>query len=213
MPLLKVGLTGGIASGKSLASQYFSQSGVNIIDADKISKQLLSADSPLLKPIKLRFGENILDVYGQLKRDVLRQIVFNSKEDLDWLNQLIHPKVAETIEQKLSHYNKKADKGYIIIDIPLLINQTGNIPEHLSRFIDRILVIDTDVDNQINRICHRDKLSREDALKIINAQSSREQRLSLADDIVQNNGSPAELESKINILHNKYLKLASKSEK
>ncbi|MDH5434159.1 MAG: dephospho-CoA kinase, partial [Gammaproteobacteria bacterium] len=152
MPLLKVGLTGGIASGKSLASQYFSQSGVNIIDADKISKQLLSADSPLLKPIKLRFGENILDVYGQLKRDVLRQIVFNSKEDLDWLNQLIHPKVAETIEQKLSHYNKKADKGYIIIDIPLLINQTGNIPEHLSRFIDRILVIDTDVDNQINRI-------------------------------------------------------------
>ncbi len=206
MPCLRVGLTGGIASGKSTVSQFFSELSVPIIDADKIARDLLSKGSPLLENVKDKFGSNVFNSNGELNRKALGKIIFNSKMDLTWLNQLIHPKVNQQILEKL----KTINEPYTIIDIPLLIDQSGKIPDHLSSIVDRVLIVDINPEEQIKRVCLRDNISLKEAEAIISNQSTREQKLSLADDTIDNNGSLSQLESQVGLLHNQYLLLADK---
>lgn len=205
--MLKIGLTGGIASGKSRVSFYFSVLSAPIIDADKISRSLLEKNSPLLKPIKQKFGAAIFDNNNQLDRKALGKIVFNSPKDLEWLNQLMHPLINQQIKQQLT----KIDFPYVILDIPLLINQQGKISAHLKPMIDRILVVDIDPNIQIERLCARDNIDQEAALTIIKNQSSREQKLALADDTIDNNGNFLQLESQVQLLHNQYLLMAGET--
>lgn len=206
MNILKIGLTGGIASGKSEVSKMFNSLSVPIVDTDKIAKNLFKKNSPLLSDLKARFGKAIFK-NNNLDRKALGKIVFNSSEDLLWLNKLTHPLITKKIEKEL----KKLDSPYVIIDIPLLINKQGEIPSHLKPFIDLVLVVSVPIDIQVQRVCSRDKITKEHALAIINNQSSLEQKLDLADDVIDNTKTSEELESQVTLLHNKFLKIALNS--
>ncbi|MGX5201524.1 dephospho-CoA kinase [Aliikangiella sp. IMCC44632] len=198
---LKVGLTGGIASGKSTVCRIFSDLGAPIIDADKIAKSLFVKGSKHLAELKKRFGSQIFTASEELDRAKLREIVFNSKAELEWLNKLTHPLIAQQISNQLSIIKHP----YVIIDIPLLINLNGEIPQHLKSLIERVLVVDCTIENQISRVKKRDDISYNAAKAIIKSQSSRKQKLALADDVIENNGELSSLVSKVNTLHQYYL--------
>ncbi len=202
--LLKIGLTGGIASGKSEVSRLFVAKGIDVIDADKIARDLFSPQSPLLSELKQKFGKEIFLDDDTLDRKALGKIVFNSAKDLNWLNQLTHPLVTREIKKQLS----KVSSHYVVLDIPLLIDHSGSVPVHLAALVDRILVINVEPETQIQRICQRDNLKRTDAIAIIKNQSSTEQKMALADDIIDNDDSISALESGVTLLHNHYLNIA-----
>jgi dephospho-CoA kinase len=204
---LKVGLTGGIASGKSTVSNLFANLGVPIIDADKIAKSLFTKGSVHLKKLQEKFGDQILTSEAELNRKKLRKIIFNSKVDLAWLNNLTHPLIAQHIQSELS----ALESPYVIVDIPLLINLKGEVPQHLLPFVERILVVDTTLENQIKRVMERDSVSAVEAKAIIDSQSSREQKLALANDISENNEGLAHLTNKVKMLHQYYLSLTTPS--
>jgi len=203
-PQLKIGLTGGIASGKSAVSRCFASLGVPIIDADKIAKNLLLKGAPLLKALKQRFGNDIFTESDELDRKKLGAIVFNSPDDLEWLNQLTHPLVRKEIQSQLD----QVDDDYVIIDVPLLVDKNGKIPSYLRRLIDRVLVVSISNELQRERLCSRDQITQEQANSIISNQSTLAQKLQHADDIVDNNGSFEQLESQVTKLHNQYLELS-----
>jgi len=209
MKLLRIGLTGGIASGKSQVAQLFSEHSIEIIDADKIARNLFKPGEPILKSLKQKFGSTIFNSDSSINRKALGKIVFNSRDDLIWLNQLTHPLVSKEITRQLDLVKSK----YVILDIPLLIDKQGNIPIHLSNFIDRVLVIDVPLETQIRRLCQRDKISTEEALSIISNQSTLAQKLALADDIIDNHGHIDSLFTQVEQLHQQYSFLQSKESK
>ena len=205
MKLLRVGLTGGIASGKSQVAKIFAQKSIAIIDADKIARDLFKDGAPLLEDLKRKFGESIFHTNGALNRKALGMIVFNSPSDLQWLNDLTHPQVSREILSQLS----KVESPYVIIDIPLLVDKTGQIPNRLKSLLDRVLVVDLDSEQQIERLCLRDEISAEEAKQITANQSTRRQKLKYADDIIDNTGSINRLESQVSLLHNQYLEMSN----
>jgi len=205
MDLLKIALTGGIASGKSVVARLFANKGIAVIDADKIARALFAEDSPYLADLKRKFGDAIFLPNGQLDRKALGKIVFNSANDLTWLNNFTHPKVRIEITNQLA----QVTSPYVVIDIPLLVDQQGNIPSYLQNICDRVLVVDVDETEQLSRLRQRDALSRDQAQQIITSQASRSQRLSHADDTIDNNSSFEALESQVSLLHNRYLQLAA----
>ena len=204
MSILKIGLSGGIASGKSKVSEIFTKLGVPIIDADQIARNLFAPGAPLLKLLRQRFGAGIFNAAGELDRKALGRIVFKSPADLQWLNQLTHPKVSEAIQAELNQINAL----YVILDIPLLVDSSGNIPDRLRSLIDRVLIVDVTEQTQLSRLCQRDNISVEDAQAIIANQANRNSRLALADDIIDNNGKVEQLESQVTLLHNQYLTMS-----
>ncbi len=205
MKPLRIGLTGGIASGKSLVSQLFADKKIDIIDADKIARELFIKNAPLLENLKQEFGSGIFTEQGELDRKALAKIVFNSEEKLAWLNQLTHPLVAKEIISQLS----KVNSPYVILDFPLLFNKSGEIPAHLKALVDRVLVIEVSLENQIKRLCQRDNIQKEAALAIINNQSTLSQKLELADDVINNDGELNQLTPQVNKLDKFYLELAN----
>lgn len=207
MEPLKIGLTGGIASGKSQVSRIFAAKAITIIDADQIARDLFRLGAPLLQDLKAKFGNNIFEANGELNRKALGKIVFNSADDLTWLNQLTHPQVSREISRQLA----QAKSPYVILDIPLLVDKSGKIAPHLSAVVDRVLVIDIEPDRQIKRLCERDHISVPEAQSIINNQSTQAQKLVYADDIIDNNGSLETLEPQIIQLHKKYLKISKEN--
>jgi dephospho-CoA kinase len=200
--MLKIGLTGGIASGKSQVCRYFTELGIEVIDSDKVARELFKPKSAHLEKLKAQFGEQIFLSNGELDRKALGKIVFSDQQLLDWLNQFTHPLINTEMKRQLAN----SQSAYVVLDIPLLINKQGNIPEHLNSLIDRVLVINTDLETQIDRILKRDRISEKEALNIINAQSTIQQKLLLADDIINNNASLQELNQQVNRLHEQYLK-------
>ena len=202
---LRIGLTGGIASGKSYISNLFKSYSVSVIDADEIARSLFEVGSDHLSALRQKFGDAIFNQNGSLNRKALGKIVFNSSRDLDWLNQFTHPLVRQEIERQLSFVSS----SYVILDIPLLIDKSGEIPAHLKTFVDRILVIDLQLESQIKRLCTRDEIDRTHARSIIETQSSIEQKLKLADDVIDNNGEIEALAPQVEKLHQFYLNLAA----
>lgn len=204
--MLKIGLTGGIASGKSLASQYFRSLKIEVIDADLIAHQLFEAGSPHLTKLKNHFGGKVFTTSGELDRKLLRNIVFSDPKALAWLNAFTHPLVAIEMERELL----ASTSPYVVLDIPLLINKQGVIPEHLATKIDRVLVIESSVKTQLKRLTTRNSITTSDAMKIIETQSSWKQKIALADDVIENNGSTESLKTKIEELHQRYLSMLDK---
>ncbi len=200
---LTIGLTGGIASGKSSVSNCFIGLGIDIIDTDKIAKQLFAANSPHLKPLRDQFGNVIFLENGELDRKTLAQIVFENEKHLNWLNQFTHPLIATTLKVELNSSTTR----YRIIDIPLLIGLDGKITNHLESLIDRILVVNTHPEIQIERLIERDGITLEEALKRIGSQSSLEQKLAFADDVIDNNQAQTDLLPQVKQIHQKYLDL------
>jgi len=196
---LKVGLTGGIASGKSTICQIFSNWSVPIIDADIIARNLVQPGQSCLDAIVEAFGPTLLQNDGHLDRQALRAIIFSDITAKRQLESILHPKIT----QELQLQSSRVDTDYCIVAIPLLI-EAG-----LQNSVDRILVIDIDSQIQLSRLCLRDNLLPEEAQKIINAQCSREDRLHYADDIIVNDSNTTHLEASVNKLHAKYKRLAN----
>jgi len=192
----RVGLTGGIGSGKSVVTAMFSGHGVPVIDADAIARDLTKPGGPALKQIVRVFGTEILNKSGHLKRDVLRNIVFSDDLMRRKLESILHPLIYATMNSLV----QQTQTVYCILSIPLLL-ETG-----ARNRVDTVLVVDTPVSLQIARICKRDGLSPTEAETIINTQLSREARLKDADEVIINDGDLGKLAARVNELHTKYSK-------
>jgi dephospho-CoA kinase len=197
---LRIGLTGGIGSGKSEASRQFSRLGVPVIDTDTIARELVEPGQPALTEIVSVFGDEILDNNtGHLDRSRLRERIFSDPAQRRKLEQILHSRIRD----RALGLARTTSAPYCILVIPLLA-ETGQ-----DYALDRVLVIDAPRELQIARATARDNLSRTDVEQILASQASREQRLKLADDIVVNDGTLADLARQIDRLHHVYLELAS----
>ena len=181
-----IGLTGGIASGKSTVSKYLAEKGFEVYDADKIAKDI-SEKKLVQEEIILTFGNKILDENRNVDRKKLKEIVFKNKEKLEELNGIIHPKVIDFYKE----LKEKNTDEVIIFDVPLLF-ESG-----IDKFCNKILVVISDYEVQLNRIVERDKINRELAEKIIKSQLSNEERIKKADVVIENNSNLEDLFKKV----------------
>ena len=192
-----IGLTGGIGSGKSAAAALFKDIGVDLIDADDLARDSLNINSEGYKLFIDEFGDKYLDENKNINRELIRKLIFNDSDAKSKLENIIHPIVRSGIETFIK--NKKSD--YCIIVVPLIFETNS------SKIYDRVLVIDCDVDVQISRTSKRDNQAKSDIENIINKQATREQRLSIADDVIVNNGSLDLLRMEVLKIHKKYLEI------
>jgi dephospho-CoA kinase len=193
-----VGLTGGIGSGKSTVAAIFQQLGVPIIDADVIARTMVAPGQPALEEIISAFGPDSVDDSGALDRNRLRKRVFSDPEKRRRLEAILHPK----IHHEIIDLTTGIKAPYCIAVIPLLLET------HQQDLVDRILVVDADVDNQIARVTLRNSLSRSEIVEIIAAQASRDSRLAAADEVINNDSSLDELAGQVRAHHEKYLEIA-----
>ena len=196
---LKIGLTGGIASGKTKISDYFKALGIPIIDADVISHEATKPNGSAFEEIISSFGSNILDESGLINRKKMRAIIFDDASKKEILEGIIHPKVREEIFNLVSQSNDH----YLILSVPLLI-ETG-----MNQMMDRVLVVDCSVNTQIERLIQRDKINLDEAKSILRNQTNRSIRLKVADDLIINekNVTLTDLEKEVFELHRIYSKL------
>lgn len=193
-----VALTGGIGSGKSTVADMFARLGVPVTDADIIARQVVEPGTPALQAIAEHFGPRILTADGTLDRTALRREIFADPEEKAWLNQLLHPLIHQ--ETRLQLNNVTAP--YALWVVPLLVEN------NLAPLADRVLVVDVYPHEQIARTMRRDDVSGEHAENILRAQASREQRLSVADDILTNHDNDEPLMPRVLALHEHYTALA-----
>nr|VFJ69058.1 MAG: dephospho-CoA kinase [Candidatus Kentron sp. FW] len=217
---LIVGLTGGIASGKSTVARMLAEQGVPVIDADEVARDLVEPGQPALEEIVSVFGTDVLDATGHLDRAALRARVFSVPADRERLEGILHPRIG----QEMRHRSDIAVGPYCVLAIPLLLETSkkmlagaisdgsGNSrQEELHRVwrkawgIGRVLVIDTLVEQQIERTCDRDGTSVDTVRAIILAQVSREERLAVAHDVIVNDGNLEHLRRQTMVLHHRYL--------
>ncbi len=194
--MYKVGLTGGIGSGKSVVADLFKQLSVPVIDADVIAHALVAPKQIALQRIIDVFGVEVLTATGELNRAILREIIFNDPVKKTLLEQIMHPLIYAEIDAQVS----TLQAPYVMIAIPLLIETK------MQSFVQHILVVDCPVALQIQRVKSRDKLNDSQIMAIINSQVSRAERLSQADSIIDNTQSLAGLEQQVHRLHAKFLK-------
>ena len=194
-----VALTGGIASGKSTVADLFAAKNIAIIDADVIAREVVEPGQPALAAMKERFGQKILLADGTLDRKQLRSIIFSEAQHKTWLNALLHP----LIQQKTQLQIAQCSAEWCLWVVPLLVE---NQLQHLAQ---RVVVVDSDEARQIERVCKRDNVSHQEALAIIRAQATREQRLAIADDVIDNNLSKSALDEKVSQLILAYNQLAA----
>ena len=204
---MHIALTGGVASGKSAVSTYFEELGITIIDADLVSRDVVAKGSLGLEAIIQRFGSKILDADGSLNRASLRAIVFNDTDHLNWLNELLHP----MIRQKMKLLREEAEELnqlYTISAIPLYY-ETIHATEEAKNY-GRVLVVDTPESFQLERLMSRDDSSEAEATALISSQATRQQRLSIADDVVVNDSDLQSLKQQVINLDTYYRDLARK---
>lgn len=194
----QVALTGGIASGKSLVSDEFSRLGVPVIDTDVIAHQIVEPGQPALKEIAEAFGDSIIGEDGRLKRRELRNLIFADANAKSKLEAILHPKIRQRVSEEVNQINYP----YCILVIPLLAESGG------YKGANRVLLVDVDPKVQIARLMARDDTSLQQATSALASQASREQRLSIADDVLDNSASPEDALKKVAQLHQKYLQLA-----
>jgi len=197
--MLIIGLTGGIGSGKSTVSNIFTSIGVPVIDSDLTAREVVEPGQPGLAAIITRFGSTMLLPDGSLNRQYLRGLIFKDNRARRDLEQILHPLIRARTQEKLA----TLDTPYVILAIPLLV-ETGRIDS-----VDRVLVVDSPEQIQIERIRKRDEISQDDANSILAAQCTRAQRLEVADDIIDNSQTTDNLNEQVESLHKKYLLMAS----
>lgn len=194
-----VGLTGGIGSGKSAASQRFEALGITAVDADVIARDVVKPGTPALTAIEKHFGQKILQGDGSLDRAALRKIIFQSSEEKRWLETLLHPLIGDETLRQLG----AAQSPYVLFVSPLLVESGQKI------WSQRLLVIDVPEALQIERTIGRDNNDRAQVERIIASQVRREDRLAEADDVICNDSGLDDLHRAIDKLHHHYLLLAS----
>lgn len=197
--MLRIGLTGGIGSGKSAAALLFSARGAPIIDTDEIARALVEPGQPAYDEIIKSFGGDILDGNRRIDRDKLRERVFDNAAERQRLEAILHPRIREVVRAKIADL----DSPYCIVVVPLLI-ESG-----FDDLVDRVLVVDANENLQIQRTVTRSGLSEPEIRKIMSAQATRAQRLQRADDVIENNADRKHLEKEVERLHHWYLSLAA----
>jgi len=196
--MFTVVMTGGIASGKTSASDLFASYGVPILDTDLAARTVVEPGQPALDEIKVSFGNDVITASGELDRAVLREVIFEQPEKRRELEAILHPKIRAHINEQ----KNQLDAAYCIIVVPLYL-ESGRGYE-----ADRILVIDVPTDLQRERLAKRDNTSPEQIEQILKSQATREERLSAADDVIDNTASPESLAARVAELHQQYLSQA-----
>jgi len=192
-----LGLTGGIASGKSAAAQRFAELGVHVVDADQASRWVVEPGRPALAALAERYGVALLQADGSLDRGALRKVIFEDAQERRWVEALLHPLIAEEIARSLA----SATSPYAVFVSPLMV-ESGQY-----RTTQRLLVVDAPEAVRVARTLLRDHTTPEQVQAILKAQASREQRLALADDVLVNDRDLAWLHSEVERLHAFYLTL------
>jgi dephospho-CoA kinase len=195
----RVGLTGGVASGKSTVTKIFRGLGVPIIDTDELARTVVEPGQPPLERLVERFGASILTADGHLDRPALRTIVFSDPKARADLEALIHPAIGAEVESR----SAASGGPYQILVIPLLVEK------NLGSQLDRVLLIDCEEELQISRLRARDGSTAEEARAILNAQASRTARLQAAHDVIKNDGALGALQAQVTGLHARYLRNAT----
>lgn len=195
---MRVGLTGGIASGKSTVAEMFATLGVAVIDTDVIAREVVQPGEPALAEIRAKFGDQVILENGELDRTAMRHLVFAEAPARKKLEAILHPRIRESTVQQAAAAGGK----YQLIVVPLLAESP------FREFVDRVLVVDCSEDAQIQRLLARDTESEEQARRMVAAQASREQRLAIADDVIRNDGDLEQTRARVGALHTAYVDLA-----
>jgi dephospho-CoA kinase len=196
-----VGITGGIGSGKTTVTDLFAKYAIEVIDADVIAREVVEPGTPALKAIINKFGQSVLDESDSLDRAKLRSLVFNDIEVKNWLNQLLHP----AIRRQMLLQTQQAKSDYCLLSVPLLVENK------LNEQVDRVVIVDVDEPTQLQRTLLRDKTNEKQIRAIMSAQATRQQRLEVADDVIDNHGGTDALFKQVAQLHQYYLQLAMHS--
>jgi dephospho-CoA kinase len=195
LPMLHVGLTGNIASGKSQAALMFAELGAHIIDADRVVHQLLSRGTRTYQKIIDVFGNRILDANGEIDRKSLGQIVFSNEEKRKLLNRLTHQDVGAEILRRIFELEQKFSSGIIMVDAALMV-ETGSY-----KMYDRLIVVTCDPSLQITRLMNRDQLSKEAAIARMNAQLPIEEKIRLANYTIDTTGTLKKVHDQVEAIY------------
>ncbi|QUH26943.1 dephospho-CoA kinase [Serpentinicella alkaliphila] len=186
-----IGLTGGIASGKSTVSNYLDELGAIIIDADKVARDIVERGKPALKEIVDEFGIIVLQANGELNRKKLGEIVFSNKDALEKLNAITHPKINEQIKNEINWHKHHSKNSVIILDAALMVEL------NLHKLVDELWIVYVPLEIQRIRLMNRDNITIEDANKRISVQLSNEEKLKLANRIICNSGTLEDLKKQV----------------
>jgi len=198
--MFSVGLTGGIASGKSTISDLFAKLGVLIIDTDVISRQLLEPGELAFDQVSKHFGDVIKTADGRIDRSRLREIIFNDHDQKSWLETMLHPLIYQRSHDAIL---SSATAEYVLVVIPLMFET------NFQALVDRILVVDCPATQQIDRLVKRDHIDESLARKMVAQQLGNKERVARAHDIIDNHSANADLESQVDSLHRLYMQLSA----
>jgi dephospho-CoA kinase len=198
-PRLLVGLTGGIASGKSLVGAMFVKLGAALVDTDVVARDVVAPGEPGLAAVSAAFGPSVLLASGEINRPALRSLVFADAAKRRALEAILHPLIRARVKKQL----KELATPYALLAVPLLVETS------FKDFVDRILVVDCPEALQLERLMRRDALPRTEALAMLRAQADRATRLKAAHDIIDNSGSPEATRRQVARFHSRYLELAA----
>lgn len=191
-----VGLTGGIGSGKSTVAELFVALGAALVDTDRVAHELTAADGAAMPMLRQTFGDVVVAADGALDRAAMRRLVFADAAARARLEGILHPMIRELSAERC----RAATAPYVLLAVPLLV-ESGSYRERCQR----ILVVDCPEALQIERVMARSGLARAEVEAILASQATRQQRLAIADDVINNDGAPAELDHQVAILHQQYL--------
>ncbi len=198
--MFAIGLTGGIASGKTTISNLFARRGVPVIDTDVISRGLLEPGEQAYTQVRAHFGDEVVDADGRIRRARLREIVFGDRREKAWLETMLHPLI---YQRSLDTIRRHRRDDYVLVVIPLLFET------NFQSLVDSILVVDCPAEVQIERLIARDQIDADLARKMIAQQLSNDERVARAHDVIDNSRDDAELDAEVERLHRKYTELAS----
>ena len=199
-PRLIVGLTGGIASGKSLVGAMFVKLGASLIDTDVVAREVVAPGQPGLAAVRAEFGPSVLLPSGELNRPALRSLVFADDAKRRQLEATLHPLIRSRTRAKLA----ELEAIYALVVVPLLVET------NFGELVDRILVVDAPEPAQLERLMRRDAIPRAEALEMLRAQVDRATRLRAAHDVIDNSGTPEATRRQVELLHRRYLELATR---
>jgi len=205
--MLIVGLTGGVATGKTMVSRVLKEEGAYVIDADRIAKELVRPQTPAWKELVKAFGKEILREDGSLHRKKLADKVFADPSQRKLLNQILHPRIRREMNRRAKEIEEKDPGAIVVIDAPLLVEVGGH------HQMDRLIVVTATQTQQIDRVKRRDGISTEEARRILSAQMSAEDKVKLADFVIRNEGPPQETRKRAREIFRELRKVGSSDRK
>jgi dephospho-CoA kinase len=200
--MIKVGLTGGIASGKSTVSKIFARFGAKVLDADEVARELLLPGQPAWKRLRQTFGEEFFHPDGTVKRKQLRKLIFANPERRSQLNAIVHPEVMKEINRKSESLSSLLEPMVLVVDVPLLL-EVG-----VADRFDKIVVVDARESVQINRLMQRDGISEEEAKQALKVQMPLSEKVEQADYVIDNNSTLTDTEIQVRMIWQELLELA-----